>query len=388
MKKFITMMVAFLAIVTLPAAPAMADNWDTTTNGVPDAIRTVNWGSTAAPGTRDFDGYAQWSYAKYPLNCLPNSDTSKPSIKLIWATKASDTETPYIDSNPGAARDMIRRVASTFAASGVKAITSTSIKYKDLSPRFVTWEQTISNPGMPDTIKCQPLFAREVIPDDVWGREPFATGGMWEYLKSKGYTEPNRSYFVVAAGGGLWNAGGGVAINASGDAANPDPKTNGTNRATWGQGMGGSQAAGNHAWDPYSPYYMGEILQHEITHMIGAVEWNAPHNNPSNPSHPTDCLDVMCYNTLDVEGQTWSACGGGTSFMDSEPTKRNAFREDCNRDDYWAIDNTTAAEKAWASTRWAASRSSFLWGNEANMYTGGSVASKAAVPNSGNVIVD
>ena len=98
---------------------------------------------------------------------------------------------------------------------------------------------------------------------------------------------------------------------------------------------------GNSAhWRP-----MVHLLAHEMTHALGAVSGESPHFNAENPSHPSDCFDILCY-AGPTPGQSYlTACG----FRDSTQSwyrGRGSWRQDCDDDDYFAADNPPGRRSA------------------------------------------
>jgi hypothetical protein len=75
-----------------------------------------------------------------------------------------------------------------------------------------------------------------------------------------------------------------------------------------------------------------------LTHPGGAELPGAPHANPDNPPHLSDCADLLCYNDTDIAGQTYDSCPvPWTEFTQNVWSQsRPAYRLDCGRDDYFA----------------------------------------------------
>ena len=365
-----------LVVGTLSLADtAHADEWDSTNReGIPLAMTRDRWGDRGNVG--DNIGMAEWSYPRYPLNCS-SATSPAPAFQFIWVTDAGNPKVPYIDVDPKPFRDSVRRAASVFAASANQRIATRTQKLFDHTPRFVTSRDRFGS--------CQPLISRATVPRAVLQREPYQywlnprTGklemGMWPWLETlKGFDDPNRHYITITDSPVVWNylggatsiPGGGIGYGPADD--QPGPQNLNNIGGTW------TTVSTNNTRDYFDTKWGGdfaEILAHELAHGMGAVLPSAPHYNPDNQLHPSDCADLLCYNHVDKDGQTYLACGPRTAtdwwrfVLRGGDNDRDAYRLDCNRDDYFAIRaDGSGKEMPWANQRWAGNRNRFFWGNQ------------------------
>ena len=352
-------------------------------NGYPLPMTFDGWGD--CPSSRSALWWARWSYPDYPINLVP-ADSPEPAFQLIWVTNADAPKTPLIDSKPGMVRNQVRRAVSAIAASNNRGVVTAADAERTSAPRIVSFLGTGAD-GRP---QVQPLFARATVPQAVLRREPYqnwvnpATGeleqGLWPYLEDHGYpARANRRYITITDYAGVWNQLGGATVvpcsgNGYGPAdTQPGPQNCNNKGGTWMT----ISLAGNAGRDlgPEQTLSFGEKLAHELAHSMGGVLPDSPHYNPDHPLHPSDCADLLCLNSYDQPGQHYTACGGSKSdtfraftngIFSSPNTSRWAYRLDCGRDDYFALDlvDGHVVERDWAESRWAGENNQFFWGGE------------------------
>ena len=346
---------------------------DVNGQGLPTAMSYDGWGR--CPSAPDALWWARWSYPRYPLLCVP-ADSPLPAYEFIWVSDAALGRTPLLDQRPGLVDRTVRRAVSVFAASKNAAITSPAGLATATTPRLVTV------PGRDG--RCRPRFDRVTVPHAVLRREPYqnwtnpATGavelGLWPWLEQHGYPPTDdRRYITITDSPGVWNFLGGATIvpcegMAYGAAdARPGPENCNQTGGTW---MTVSTDNRVQDFDPVSTGSFGERLAHELVHGMGALVEGAPHYNPLNAGHPSDCADLLCYNNIAEDGQHYDACGGAPAdswdafFSSGANSSRAAYRLDCGRDDYYgfALVDGSVQEKPWTQTRWAGEDDRFFWG--------------------------
>lgn len=293
-----------------------------------------------------------WQYQDYPIAC--NGNLNNRAFEALWVYPTERGTTPSLDANLGKIRAMLRSVTSIVAASADPGspITSPADLKNHLAPRWVTVDG-------PSSGICHPKITKVAVPTATL-RGPIS--GTWSYLRSHGYNEPNRKYLSLIeykyieadAGGKDWagvDDGAGFADYAD---TTPNSDLNGSGQfsvASWDDGLG---------YDGR----ISETIAHEMTHALGAVLTPAPHRNPQNGAHPSDCYDLMCYGKSIGPGQNYlTACGSdGTPTDDEQFNSRKSYRLDCNDDDYFApgAPYMVAAD---GSHYWNAANSAYLWTN-------------------------
>lgn len=92
--------------------------------------------------------------------------------------------------------------------------------------------------------------------------------------------------------------------------------------------------------------WSGEIIAHEIFHLLGAVQKSAPHFD--NSGHCTDDHDLLCYQNA-----------GGKRVYVRCRAQSQENRLDCAKDDYF---NTNPRRGSYLATHWNTAASSFLYG--------------------------
>jgi hypothetical protein len=180
--------------------------------------------------------------------------------------------------------------------------------------RRVRWVQTPT---------CEPDIRRVTLPPGALGADPDTT---FDALRAVGYDVPDRKYLLFAdATTMLYNGGAcGVAefyLDSS---------------ATANYNDGGSSLLSR------VDCWTGRTAAHELMHMLGAVQAEAPHATAS--GHCTDASEIMCYS--DSTGTVTQTC-----------PVANANYFDCNNDDYF---HTNPAAGSYLATKWNTARSSFL----------------------------
>lgn len=301
----------------------------------------------------------RWLYPDLPVACYqPDAagGATASAWQVLWVRPAGEPST--LASKLANARTALAAAGSVFPASAGRFFGSDADLYRDsLTPRWVT------------TADCR-IDVREVAaPVDVYDRGPWATSedGLRDWLVAQGFSEPNRKYVVLlqrtpryATGG---NPEGGWQPHAENYAlsfrdGDPGPG-NAANFSSFlfvaVSGLPKRPDVGMALW--YAP-----DIAHEMVHALGAMAPGAPHANRSNPGHPSDCNDVLCYGDGYPGEQYDVGCGGvqdGGGVI--------AARLDCNQDDYFSAAGgppwAPVAEGAWTAQRWSISHSSFLYGN-------------------------
>ena len=386
-----------LAPVDLPSAWADTgcgqSTWDQVNRqGVPRPMTFDGWAD--CPSGRNRVGFEKWSYPRYPIWTEIGRADPVPAYQLIWVTNAAHPRTPLIDSHPGGVRNQVHRAMSVIAGSFNRGSRTRSDLASSGAPRVVA-SAVPGTGGRPSTI--EPVFDRVTVPQAVLRREPYqdwvnpATGrrelGLWPYLESHGYpARDDRRYITITDDPRVWNYRGAAAIvpcsgSAYGPAdLRPDPAQNCNNAGGTWLTVSLSGDAGDDL-DTVSASSLGQLLAHEWGHALGGVVEGAPNFNPLNFLHPSDCADLLCYNTVDEDGQHYTACGRATEdtwtafnlgWPASPAESRAAFRLDCGRDDYFglSLSDGVVVEEDWAASRWSAHRSRFVWGDAGASYAG------------------
>lgn len=360
---------------------------------IPRPLTRRGWGDRPSVGSGI--GWEKWTYPQFPIACSP-ATSDLPAYQVIWATNASRPRTDTVlDTTPALVWETFRRVASVFAASNNAAIRTQEDLDHSYTPRFVTTGTGAS---------CRPAIDRVRVPADVLAREDIqnwvnpSTGdreqGLWAYLEGHGYPSRNdRRYVVIVddvrAADHRSNGIKGHAVipaNSGGYAPtdlDPGPQNRNNAGGTWltlfTSGKRGDFRAGGGEFGP--------ALAHELTHTLGAALEGSPHYNEQSYGHPSDCADLLCYNSYEQAGQHYTACS--TARQDTYRAfwaawgseSKAAVRLDCGRDDYFARYADGSGEKPWAGERWSASRNTFLWGNQdLPRYTGAPFSNPSIPP--------
>jgi hypothetical protein len=144
-------------------------------------------------------------------------------------------------------------------------------------------------------------------------------------LRTLGYTNPDRKYLVFA------DAGVYCGISYTAGDARPDATNPANNGGTWSRVDSG-------CWGGTT-----SVPAHEIAHMLGAVQIQAPNSNGA--WHCTDEYDRLCYND-----------GAGSPVTYLCATSQEPLL-DCNGDDYF---NVAPAPGSWLATHWNLVNSVYL----------------------------
>ena len=286
-----------------------------------------------------------YSYPDYDLNCAP-AETADSAIRMLWVEPDTATHHLLAESLPWL-HEGIRRAASIYGAS-MRQVFTTTTKYADHSPRFITRQAADG--------RCEAQFLTVTVPSQVLQLDPDDPGGLIAYLERRGFDRGNRKYYalVQAYAPASWARTGieGATIINDPNHSQPADASNPNN-------LGGSwslEYLGNHASAWFSSTddnggFLAYDIAHEITHSLGAVLPGAPHllEVPYADGHAADCNDLMA--SCDAANQPrvgqFLAC----------PSQRATMRLDCHRDDYF---NPT--HPGWEAVRWNIANSSFLWG--------------------------
>ncbi len=137
-----------------------------------------------------------------------------------------------------------------------------------------------------------------------------------------------------------WSAGQGMLLSDDRPSALNASNRGGLLAVVWGAGgpgfMGGAPA-----------YYRPEVMLHELTHTLGAVQPSAPHSTGA--GHCNDEWDTMCY----ADGGPKSAL----SYPCSQGHSESSSAYDCGADDYF---NPDPAPGSYLASHWNLYSSSFL----------------------------
>lgn len=155
----------------------------------------------------------------------------------------------------------------------------------------------------------------------------------------------NPNFVVYADGVGLQGIGGEAQVRSDDSAAGSQQGLGNL----WGMvyGRGGSDFVGSStAFAPGTTSRAHvDIVLHEISHTLGAVQKSAPHRSAA--FHCTDEYDVLCY---DDDGN-----GGISTFLACNSAGSQSW--DCNKDDYF---NAVPAPGSYLDTHWNLYDSVFL----------------------------
>lgn len=367
-------LVGVMLIVGVVAGPAVARPADDQT--APVGV-SATYGRFAQSGWWDqrrryADGADRWVHEDYPTECFQNDQraggVAASAWQVLWAYPASHAS--QAAQKLGTTRAALAQASSIFAASAERTITNRREFYRrSLSPRWVT--------ALGCEIAVQPIR----VPDTIYhlGPHPFTGGGMRDWLFERGFTAANRKYLVLLqdypdyteTGYGMWSMFRPVAENWA---------------ATTGDRRVGLDNVGNynafafvHAWWPRTGAVratvraaeVGQTIAHEMVHAMGAVP--RVNHNEENPGHPSECNDVLCYNSGHV-GERY-VCGRKWSWL-----PKDEFRLDCGRNDYYTVAGDGGrVRQAWANWWPNLADSPFLYGNP-QPSRAQLVAGRAAIP--------
>ncbi|WP_091120255.1 hypothetical protein [Nocardioides terrae] len=317
--------------------------------------------------TRSGISGADWVYPYFPTACYQRDraagGTNASAWQVLWV---------HPDDQPSAAarhtrevRLMVRGGQSLFAASAGRYLRNRRQLYtRSLAPRFVTTRGCQAD--VHDVAVPAGVYNTGHVWDGSTSATPFGSGTLTEWLQTHGYNAPNRKYVVFLQSSPFYAHGWtGISedlANSAQSGANETPTLdNPANFSSFSYVdlswfLDGSGDLGELS-------YPTQVMVHEMIHGLGAMTPSAPHESATNPLHPTDCWDLLCYNPP-TGGQTYTNGCGNASGWKEWRLARGYMRLDCNRDDYWApATDTGLAAAAWTKKRWAVSSSSFLYGN-------------------------
>lgn len=325
-----------------PAAATVNDFW-----------HWSGWWNNTSDGINDPDGNAgvHYTYPDYPLNC--NSTPTGPSVQVLYAYWEG-TSGIQLDTNLTAFRNQVDRVNSILAASAEAY--GVANKLNDHSMRIITTGST--SPCYTKFIKV-PIPYSVVIASETLAMGVDHAAGLMPYLRSLGYNASDRKYLVYYQRD-IFACGGGGAVGCTDTPMDPDPDP-ATNRDNNETGMaivahGRYEASTPFVTDPYGKGELAWYTAHEVAHLLGAANGEAPHSDGT--GHVTGEGGDVLYEGPDN--------GYSSTLHNPEPpppsapcaTFRSQVRLDCLDNDYW--DNDGAA---WQDVRWNTYRSRFLWGN-------------------------
>lgn len=309
------------------------------THDIPDEFEVSGWWNTGSPTPESPS--RKWTYHKFPITC--NTNAALPAFQVLWVTKPGQT----VDLDDPAKLDVIRndfnRIASIFAASAKKVLSSDAALLTDKTPRFVTW-QTAGG-------RCHPIFERVQVSASIYDA---GYSSIWNALRTgnnsnaKTYNAANRKYLSVTQTIPANDTYAGIAENPG--------YYDGADKTT-----GNAANSSSHLLVVSNAQHRGEDFgwtgAHEMGHALGALAQLAPHNNLSAIMHPTDCLEVMCYQPIgDTPGQV-NVCGL------SNYSNPEAYRLDCGKDDYF---NNSPGPANYLATHFNVStESTYIWGGGA-----------------------
>ena len=159
--------------------------------------------------------------------------------------------------------------------------------------------------------------------------------GMANSLSAQGFNRPDRKYLAWVDN----NTYCGISEIYTDDRANTTPGLSSSNYSNGNPVVKGTFArVDNGCWNQSN-----SVEAHELTHMLGGVQPNAPHGTKG--FHCRDESDRMCYA---------DAAGVLMTQVCSAPNER-LF--DCNGDDYF---NTNPTEGSWLANHWNVANNAFL----------------------------
>ena len=312
------MLAAVLMLVGFSSSSSYA-----TTTYIPPAFKTSGWWDTA----RGSGDTWNWVYPDFPIACAQNAPDAR-RFKALWLYP----EDQVSQLNRTMVRKAIAAATSGIAASAERVVGNQSDLENSRAPRWAT------------TLNCEPQITEVSVPLTVWksiGQDPYP---LWNWLSSNGYNPDTQNIkyvsFLQNKANPQWGGIADVAVTES------DPTLN--NAANFGSHLTILGSTTN--WQNMTMY-----LEHEMAHALGAVSGEAPHYNSQNPYHPSDCMDILCYGKYYGEYYV-SSCGSSSPWTEAE--NKFSWRLDCQDDDYYSW-----ADRPWTFLRWAASNSSYLWGN-------------------------
>lgn len=352
MMKFRAVLVAIAAAAALLAPVAPAAQAEST---IPSQFKVSGWWNDTNTGSLNPGNLPEgrFLWPNFPVAC--NNDNTKSMFRAYYVYPSDEAD----QKNAGAIRDALAAVTGAVAASAREVVGGTSgLPLKSVhAPKWDTYQNAAGD--------CFPTAQSIAVPRSVMNVDVFSTSGLDSWLRSHGYLPDNvkgvvytQSLWSSCSGGlGTNNCWGGVWSESM--SANPDPAVNPNN-------TGGSAlyvkltASMRDDWRTFA-----DLTLHELTHALGAVVTGSPHKNPLNNAHPTDCYDVLCYNSASLGETVACPWNGLTSLTDYQRAQPN-YRLDCNKDDYFNVDHPT-----WETARWNTALSSFLWANSAAPYSEG-----------------
>lgn len=346
MKKIFAALAATIAaLAALSTAPVIspASAADGNANGIDDFFEAAGWWDQLAPGVSSTTPVKQRLYQNLPIKC--NTNPADRAFEVYYITSAYGDEVSVMDNAPAKVRTTVKMAASAIAASSEAVLSSVTALGTSRSPRFVT------DPG---TNTCLPKINEVTVPESVL-RD--TTDGSYlsptlTYVKDTyGLNNPARKYIFLVQDSDNAKPRAYVSVSWNGSYPNPNNQLNG--RAYIYVPVDADSLGNNSAGSLFST--AAGTLAHEMSHSLGAVLSEQPNYNTLNPSHPTDCNDILCYGPGTAGEIRNLGCGGGGNWM----TVFFTYRLDCHNDDYFNI-----GAPSWETTRWNVHQhSAFLWGN-------------------------
>lgn len=308
-------------------------------------FKAAGWWDKVNPAATQTDGQYLWAQFPVACNAGPNST---PSVHVLWLHP--DSVASNFTSRDVNVRNAIRAAGSMYSASARRFVASQADQQAtSLSPKWLT------------TSTCAITVTPVAVPAALFNSGTWDNWPVREWLHDQGYNRADRKYVGLlqqVPGGsftGFWRDHSDNYARGTVDPTIENPANYGSYSfiATSNLAIGADGTAGSLS----KSLAHGMSIAHELTHSLGALATGAPHENASNPGHPTDCNDILCYGG-EGAGET-VVCGTAPSYVN-----RPASRLDCNRDDYFtATGDEGTLEQAWSVTRWNTAHSSFLWGN-------------------------
>lgn len=315
-----------------------------------------------------------WNPPEFPRVCsqadAAHGGDAASAWQVLWLYP--EDEAPTYAAQLADVRAAARVVQSIYAASAQRYVRAQNAVFaRSLAPRFLT-----------DPSTCEAAVTAVPVPPAIYHRgrpagqgmfDPFGQGDILGWLMHAGFNAPNRKYVALMQSSPAYpHVWKGISENLAAGAGGklvPDERPDLDNEANYTSYSFLDLGLMSPAPGPRSkrPSDLALTMAHEMAHALGAMSPSAPHRNTSTapgstgPLHPTDCWDLLCYGHY-APGQTYSGECGRKGDAISLPAWR--MRLDCGRDDYFApATDSGLPEAAWANSRWAVHRSSFLYGN-------------------------
>lgn len=385
-KIFVALVAIFMTIaMTLPSnaqvEPQSRDNVEGTYGAISAFFTSPNWEQSASTSDPNASGDKKWSYANYPMNCLPGSTTGTAikflSVRSTWSGENyTGAGAPIQERQPNNFRATVRKAISLYAASIPNMVLNSTTKPKDRTPRIITFQDSSGN--------CQPLVETVHVPREILQREPYQAWdhdgnsatpkqlGLWPYLESVGYNQANRRYITMVETtdptsfylsdyypGGM---GAAIALARWSTTGFSDTSPGGNNRCQSGGAPLMDVSMNDGAYQDNGGG--STTIAHELMHTLCGPILSAPNWATYGGGHVNDCYDMMGYCSIQRgwEGnEDGTAQCGSAAWPNVNNDNKGNFRFDCAGDDYWGPLSYNT-HRTWNTTRYSAFDNRFLWG--------------------------